>query len=68
MRHVLILSGIGFMLSTAGVIAILPLDLGPAWHLITPALATLPCAWLGGVLHARRTETGQRPRTDSKYS
>ncbi len=50
MRHVWIYGGIGFVLGIIGVIATLPLNLGPAWYPILIALTALPCAWLGGVL------------------
>ncbi|MGH8630098.1 MAG: hypothetical protein ACREU7_04930, partial [Burkholderiales bacterium] len=51
MRHALVLGAIGFVLSTAGAVATIPMDLGPAWYPIALALTALPCAWLGGALH-----------------
>jgi hypothetical protein len=51
MRHALILGVIGFVLSLAGAMAAIPLDLGPAWYPIAIVLTALPCAWLGGVAH-----------------
>lgn len=51
MRHALVLGAIGFALSTAGAVATIPMDLGPAWYPIALALTALPCAWLGGALH-----------------
>ncbi len=51
MRHALALGVIGFVLSTAGVIAALNMNLGPAWYPIALVLTALPCAWLGGVLY-----------------
>lgn len=51
MRHALILGAIGFVLSLAGAIAAIPLDLGPVWYPLALVLTALPCAWLGGVLH-----------------
>ena len=54
MRHALIGGGIGFLLSTAGVIAGIQMDLGPLWYPIALALTALPCAWLGGALYSRR--------------
>ena len=54
MGHALILGAIGLVLSAAGAIAAIRVDLGPAWYPIALALTALPCAWLGGALHARR--------------
>ncbi len=51
MRHALILGGIGFLLSTAGGVAMW--DMGAHWYSVALALTALPCAWLGGVLHRR---------------
>jgi len=57
MRHALILGGIGFVVSLAGAIATIPMDLGPAWYPIALVVTALPCAWLGGALHrSRQTE------------
>ncbi len=53
MRHAMVLGVIGFVLSLAGAIASLPLDLGSAWYPFALVLTTLPCAWLGGVLHGK---------------
>ena len=55
MRHALILGAIGLVLSTAGAIAGIRMDLGPAWYPILLALTALPCAWLGGALYAGRS-------------
>lgn len=54
MRHALVLGAIGVVLSLAGAIAAIPLKLGPAWYPILLVVSSLPCAWLGGVLHRRR--------------
>jgi hypothetical protein len=51
MRHALALGVLGFVLSTAGAIAKIPMGLGPSWFPIALVLAALPCAWLGGVLY-----------------
>jgi len=51
MRHALALGVVGLVLSTAGAIATIPMKLGPDWYPIALVLTTLPCAWLGGVLH-----------------
>lgn len=53
MRHVWIGAGIGFVISTLGAIATIPMKLGPAWYPILLALTALPCAWLGGTLHRK---------------
>ena len=55
MRHVWILGTIGFVFGVIGVIATLPLNLGPSWYPIAIAVTALPCAWLGGVIAARQT-------------
>lgn len=54
MRHALALGLMGFVLSLAGAIATIPMDLGPAWYPIALVLTALPCAWLGGVLYRAR--------------
>jgi hypothetical protein len=54
MRHALILGAIGFVLSLAGAMATLKMDLGPAWYPIALVLTALPCAWLGGALYRGR--------------
>jgi hypothetical protein len=53
MRHAWILGIIGFVFGTAGVIATIPMKLGPPWYPIAIAVTALPCAWLGGALHGR---------------
>lgn len=50
MRHALIGGTIGFVLSTAGAIATIPMNLGPSWYPIALAASALPTAWLGGAL------------------
>lgn len=54
MRHAMILGVIGLIAGTAGVIATLPLHLGPTWYPIAIALTALPCAWLGGFLYLKK--------------
>ena len=54
MRHALILGFIGLPLSVLGVIAALKMNLGPVWYPVALMVTTLPCAWLGGVLHRNR--------------
>jgi len=49
MRHALIMGGIGFLLSTAGGIAMW--DMGAHWYPVALALSSLPCAWAGATLH-----------------
>lgn len=53
MGHALVGGAFGFVLSTAGAIAAIPMDLGPAWYPIALALSAIPTAWLGGALHGR---------------
>ncbi|HJR03382.1 MAG TPA: hypothetical protein VKA83_17230 [Methylomirabilota bacterium] len=54
MRHALILGAIGLVLSTAGAVVGIRMDLGPAWYPILLALTALPCGWAGGALYAGR--------------
>jgi len=54
MRHALVLGAVGFVVSLAGAIATIPMDLGPAWYPIALVVTALPCAWLAGVLHRAR--------------
>lgn len=54
MRHAIILGVVGFIISTAGAIGAISMKMGPAWYPILLALTALPCAWVGGMLHARR--------------
>lgn len=51
MRHAMTLGAVGLALSTAGAIATIPMNLGPAWYPLALVFTALPCAWLGGVLH-----------------
>lgn len=53
MHHALALGVVGLALSTAGAIATIPMKLGPDWYPIALVLTSLPCAWLGGVLHRK---------------
>ena len=54
MRHVWVAGSIGFVFGIVGVIAAIPLNLGPIWYPIAIAVTALPCAWLGGVLYLAR--------------
>jgi hypothetical protein len=47
MRHALIGGVIGLVVSAAGAVAAIRLNLGPSWYPIALALSALPCAWLG---------------------
>jgi hypothetical protein len=51
MRHVWIGAAIGLVLTAAGTVAALNMDLGPIWYPVALMLSVLPCAWLGGALH-----------------
>ncbi|MGQ0657906.1 MAG: hypothetical protein ACT4NU_07405 [Chromatiales bacterium] len=57
MRHALALGVVGFVLSLAGAITTIPMDLGPDWYPILLVLIALPCAWLGGVLQREAGRT-----------
>jgi hypothetical protein len=56
MRDALILGAVGLVLSMAGAIAAIPMNLGPVWYPIALVVIALPCAWLGARLYlwARR--------------
>jgi hypothetical protein len=54
MRHVWIGAAIGFVLSAAGAVAAIQMNLGPAWYPIALALSAWPTAWIGGNLHHRK--------------
>jgi len=55
MRAAYVLGMIGLALSTLGLIANLAKpEIGPLWYPAALVLMTLPCAWLGGKLGARR--------------
>jgi len=54
-QHAVILGSIGLVVCTLGLIATLPLHLGPAWYPISLAVTALPCTWLGGVLYRRKS-------------
>jgi hypothetical protein len=54
MRHVWIGAAIGFLLSAAGVVAGMKIELGPLWYPILLALSVLPTSWIGGRLGTRR--------------
>jgi hypothetical protein len=60
MKHALVLGGIGFVLSLAGAIATIPMDLGPSWYPIALVITALPCAWVGGMLAQPRSAAGVR--------
>lgn len=60
MRHVWTLGFIGLFFGTMGVIATMPMKLGPAWYPIAIALTALPCTWLGGVLHRSQSQLDGR--------
>lgn len=55
MGHAMAVGILGLVVGTAGAVATIPMDLGPAWYPIALALSALPCAWLGGVLIRRRS-------------
>ena len=55
MRHVWVGAFIGLVLSVLGLIANIVGSLGPNWYPIALAASVLPCAWLGGMLHVRRS-------------
>jgi H+/Cl- antiporter ClcA len=52
-RHVWVLAFIGLVMAVLGVIGTSGMDLGPRWYPIALAVTSLPCVWLGGVLHRK---------------
>ncbi|HET9293130.1 MAG TPA: hypothetical protein VFO06_02485 [Gemmatimonadales bacterium] len=55
MLHALALGLVGVVLSSLGAyVAITRADLGPTWYPIALVLSSLPCAWLGGLIHRSR--------------
>jgi hypothetical protein len=54
-RHAVILGIAGSIVSSAGAVATIPLNLGPAWYPIALVLTSLPCAGLGGALEVWAT-------------
>jgi hypothetical protein len=53
-RHVLVLGGIGFAFAVLGLVATMPMNIGPVWYPAALVVTALPCTWLGGVLRAKR--------------
>lgn len=52
-RHVLILAGIGLVLSVLGVFASMSANLGPIWLPVALVVTAVPCVWLGGRLYRK---------------
>lgn len=55
MLHAIVLGIISFIFSLLGAMTAIQNHFGPAWYPIALALATLPCAWLGGLLSKSRS-------------
>lgn len=53
MKHVWIGAAIGFVLSMAGALATMNVNLGPMWYPVVLAFSAFPTAWLGGILFLR---------------
>ena len=60
MRHVWVGASIGFVLSMAGAVAAIRMNLGPAWYPIALAFSAWPTAWLGGTLYLRAERGADR--------
>jgi peptidoglycan/LPS O-acetylase OafA/YrhL len=54
--HALVLGGLGFLLSTAGLIVTWNKgpEFGPRWYPLALVLIALPCAWVGGTIRERQ--------------
>ena len=62
MLHALLLGGMGGLFSLLGLLLVLQTGFGPAWYPAALAVATLPCAWVGGRLaRAARPERSGAP-------
>jgi len=61
MRHALWLGFIGLAFSLAGAAATWNRgpEFGPKWYALAVAASAIPCAWLGGKLHAGRASQPQ---------
>lgn len=55
MQHALALGVVGLVLSIAGAAAMW--DAGPPWYSLAVIAMTIPCAWVGGRLGGKWTET-----------
>ena len=55
-RHLWVFALIGFALGTAGAIATIPMDIGPAWYPVLLAISAFPCTWLGWLAYRARHE------------
>lgn len=52
MRHAIELGVVGFVLSLGGLAAAWGRpEMGPLWYPIALSLSSIPCGWLGGILH-----------------
>ena len=49
MRYALIVGGIGLVVSLLGAVTMTAKELGPEWYPWALAVATMPCAWVGGL-------------------
>lgn len=52
MGHAVALGVLGLAVSIVG--AVVMREAGPAWYPLALIVLSLPCAWLGGLLHGRR--------------
>jgi hypothetical protein len=54
MQHALVLGGIHSALFIGSAIILIPMQFfGPTWYHYGLAITSLPCAWLGGILHRK---------------
>ena len=62
MAHALALGGIGLFLCVVGAVATADRgpEFGPRWYSIALIATALPCAWAGGLLHARRAAAAEQ--------
>jgi hypothetical protein len=54
MRHSLALGVVGLVFCLAGVVASVVANLGPVWYPVLLLVITMPAAWAGGKLYARK--------------
>ena len=56
MRHALALGAVGLVISLAGLaVSLAHTELGPLWYSVVIVVEAVPCAWLGGWIHSRRS-------------
>jgi len=55
MRHLIVLGGIGLVMSLLGLAGAMVKEMGPVWYPIALVVTTVPCIWLGGIFYKMQT-------------